>query len=520
MTKKGFMRIKNSLKNISIGILSQIIFVVLGLFSRKIFISSLGIKYLGVNGLLINVLSMLGLIESGIGVSIVYNLYKPLATNNKREVIALVQLYKKLYKILAIIVLMLSFSIFPIILKITSSERITNISIVYYIFVTKNIISYLNAHKWSLIIADQKGYILKRLNLIFKIMAEISKIMILFLIKDYILYLIVEVAVLIFQNIYNGRIVSERYPYIRSKRKYSVENDIKLNVIKNTKALFWHNLGGFCVFGTDNLLISYFINIATVGIYSNYTMIANHLMGIIIPVLNGMDASIGNLIAVEGKEKRYEVYKIIYFINYGIYSIFVIFLFNLLEPFITWWLGREYLLDRFTFIIILVNIYLTGMRYSLGMFKAKAGIFHEDRFIPVLESLINLGSSIILVNFFGLAGIFLGTTVSTLSTVFWTVPYLVYKHVFDRPLKEYFIGYFYYGILMIVTGMVTSYLCNLTFNSITLLSLIGKGMMAITVPGAIYLIIFYKTKEFQYLLNLFINLFIKFIYRKDFKSTG
>ena len=101
------MRTKNSIINIYVGILTQIIMVALGFISRKVFIDNLGTNYLGVNGLLTSLLTMLGLVEGGIGTSIVYNLYKPLAEKDEPRIIALVQLYKKIYFVLAIIIFIL-----------------------------------------------------------------------------------------------------------------------------------------------------------------------------------------------------------------------------------------------------------------------------------------------------------------------------------------------------------------------------------------------------------------------------
>ena len=107
------MRVKNSIKNIYISVLTQIIVILLGFVSRKVFIDSLGSEYLGINGLLTNVLSMLSLVEGGIGASIVYNLYKPLAEDDRPKIIALVQLYKKIYWILAIVVFVLGMCLYP-----------------------------------------------------------------------------------------------------------------------------------------------------------------------------------------------------------------------------------------------------------------------------------------------------------------------------------------------------------------------------------------------------------------------
>ena len=503
------MRTKYSIKNIYISILTQIIITLLGFVSRKVFLDSLGTEYLGVNGLLSNVLSMLSLVEGGIGTSIVYNLYKPLAENDEPRIIALVQLYKRLYGILAIVIFGLSLTLYPFLgILIKDGSTISSINIIYFIFVFKNMISYLNAHKWSLINADQKGYILAKYNLIFSVVTTISKIIVLLITNNYILFLLIEAAIFIIQNLWNGKVVNERYSYIRTKKKYIVEKDVKNNLITNVKALFLHNIGSYCVFGTDNILISAFISVKAVGLYSNYTMIISQLSSLLTPILGGIGASVGNLIATESKEKSYEVFNVTYFVNFWIYSVCVIFLYNLLEPFIEWWLGSGLLLDKLTFLTVLINFYISGMRNSIITFKSKAGIFDNDKYIPLIESLINLGSSIILVNYFGLAGIFMGTTISTITMPLWIQAKLVYNNIFNKSVKKYFEKYVIYLIITILVGSLTTYICSLiSFNGF--ISLIVKGVICMVIPNIIYLIIFYRTKELQQILNIFINIFKK-----------
>lgn len=484
--------------------LSQIILVALGLISRKVFINSLGAEYLGINGLLTNVLSMLSLVESGIGVSIVYHLYKPLAEGNKKEIIALVQLYKRLYSALAILVLVLSLVIYPIVIRVIGDEKdLLYISIVYFIFVARNIISYLYAHKWSLIGADQKGYVLDGIKIGFNVVTLIARIIILKLTQSYIIYLMAEIILLVIQNIYNGRIVDKRYPYIKTKEKYKIANEVRKNIIKNVKALFLHNIGGYIVNGTDNLLIGGLISVKVVGLYANYTLIINQLAMLLSPILGGINASVGNLIALEKKEKKYSIFKVTYLVNFWMYSVMVIFLFNLLEPFINWWIGEGYLLDRKTYYIVLFNFYMMGMRISISTFKHKAGIFAEDRYVPLIEAALNLGASLLFVQWIGLAGVFLGTTLSTLATVFWNVPRLVYKHVFNEPVRHYFITYFFYAGLTLVVLFLTTFVCTRVGEGKGLMTLVLKGIVCISLPNLIYITIFFKTDEFKYLYNVF-----------------
>lgn len=508
------MRTINSIKNIYITILTQVIITLLGFISRKVFLDSLGTEYLGVNGLLTNVLSMLSLVEGGIGASITYNFYKPLAENNEKKVIALVQLYKKLYGILAIAIFLLSLTLYPFLgYLMKDSSEVPWIGVIYFIFVIKNMISYLNAHKWSLINADQKGYVLAKYNLIFNVVTTVTKIIILLLTSNYILYLVIEVVIFIIQNIWNGKVVNDRYLYLKRKEKYKVDDVTKHNLITNVKALFLHNIGTYCVFGTDNLLISAFISLKAVALYSNYTMIIDQLASLLTPVLNGVGASVGHLLATEGKEKTYDIFKVIYLVNFWIYSFAVIFLFNLLEPFINWWLGDGLLLDKLTFIIVIINFYIKGMRSSINTFKSKAGIFVADKYVPLIEAGLNLGSSLILVKYFGLAGIFMGTTISSLCIPVWTQSKIVYNQIFHKSVLEYFKSYIFFIVLTILVGTGVTTLCTILVPWNGFFALVLKGLICVIVTNLIYLIIFFKTKEFQYLWQVFQPMVDKVKYR-------
>ena len=75
-------RKKNSIKNVIGSMFSNIITIIIGLVAQAIFIKILGSEYLGLNGLFSNIITMLGIVELGIGNAIIYNLYKPIAENN------------------------------------------------------------------------------------------------------------------------------------------------------------------------------------------------------------------------------------------------------------------------------------------------------------------------------------------------------------------------------------------------------------------------------------------------------
>lgn len=508
------MRSKYAIKNIAMSIFSQIIIILLGFASRKVFIDSLGVEYLGINGVLTNVLSAMVLIESGIGISIVYNLYKPIADDDKEKICALVHLYKKAYRVLALIMLGISCILYPFLGYIMKTDApIKGIFTVYFIFVGKNMISYLNAYKWALINADQKGYVLAGTNLVFQIITLVGKIAIVILTKNYILYLIMDLIVFAFQNIINTIVVRRRYPYIKYRTAYNIDVETTENIKENVKAIFFHNIGGYLVTSTDNILISACIGVKTVGLYSNYTMVIAQLGSLMGPIIGGIGASVGNLIATEDNEKTYSIFKISFMVSFWVYSFSTIFLFVLLEPFISWLFGPKYLISKSVFMVVLFNFYLGGIRGIIGTFKSKAGLFVQDKYVSVVEGIINLGASLLLIKYFGLIGVFIGTTISTLTTVFWSQPRVVYKYLFKQSLSSYFIKHIYYLIIMLFTGVLTNICCNFVTNGYSFISLCIRGVICVGVVNSVYMIIFRNTDELKYLLTT-----IKSLIPNKFKS--
>lgn len=502
------MRTINSMKNIAVSIFLQIIIILLGFMSRKVFLDSLGTEYLGVNGVLTNIIAILSLVEAGISGSLTYNLYKPLADNNRDKIIALVQLYKKVYKVLALIIFGVSLMIYPFLDNLLKgSEQVTFVKLAFFIFVIKNIVYYFYEHKVAIIVADQKEYVLTRIYMMFHVITTIGKMIILILTRDFILFLVIELFTNTLHCLINNQVVKKRYPYLFTKEQYQLEIQEKSGLITQVKALFLHKVGTYFIYGTDNILISYFLGVTTVGLYANYLMIIGQVGALFTPILSGMTASVANVITVEGKDKQYSVFNMVYLINFWLYSIGIIFLFNLLEPFINWWLGAGYVLDRFTFIILLVNFYLTGMRASITTFKEGGGIFVLDKFTPMIEAGLNVGVSVVLVHYLGLAGIFIGTTISLLA-VFWYAPRLVYKNIFAKNVSTYFVKYGLYGALALGTCAITTFVVDALFTGNSFFLLIAKGLVCLIVPNLLYLTIFYKRPEFQYLKGIIGNVFL------------
>ncbi len=499
------MRTDNSKKNLISGISLVLLTTLLGFFTRKVFVDSIGIEYLGLNGLLTNILSVVALLEGGFGASIVYNLYKPLAEDDRPRIIALVQLYRRVYRFIALGVLAMGIAIYPFLgVFIKGGEGLEYVSVVFFIFLFNSLLPYFSAYKWSLINADQKQYRLTAINAVYQTGISVAKLAILYWTHNYILYLVVE---LLFGLGLNAAVVwkaNRLYPYIVTKTRYSVDPATRKSITRNSKALFLHSLGGYFAHSTDNIIISSMVSISMVGLYSNYTLISGYVNTLAAQVLNSFSESVGNLVATESAEKVYAVFKTIFLVNFIVISIPVIVLANLISPFISWWLGGEYLLDGVTMAVILANLFIFGMRSSALTFKVKSGIFTQDRFSPLIQGVINLALSLVFVRWWGITGVLVATTVSVLAVGFWQYPRLVYKHTFGKPLRLYFAKYAQYTALALVGWGVSWWLCTLVPGN-GIWSLVGRGMLSTAIPAAIYWLCLRRTGEMRTLWGSYLK---------------
>ena len=494
-------RTRNSLKNIKYAVIGQAVALFISFIARMVFVKTLGSEYLGINGLFTNILSILSFAELGVGAAIVYSLYKPLAEKNVPKVKALMKLYKWAYITIGSIIALIGMTITPFLsLIIKDMPDIPHIDLIYLMFVANSAISYFFIYKRSLIIADQKRYIATFYRYGFFVVLNIFQIIVLLVTKNYIIFLILQILFTIVENLAISRKADSIYPFIREKTTEPLDAETKHTIGKNIRAMMGHKFGGIVVNGTDSLLISKLFGVIAVGLYSNYLLILSALNTIIAMAFQAVTASIGNLGATETEEKSLNIFKCLDLIGFWIYGLVSICLLNLLNPFIEIWIGEQYLFPSYIVLIIIINFYLTGMR-SVLTFRDALGLFWHDRYKPFFESVIKIIVSILLARELGIAGVFIGTIISTLTTCFWIEPYILFKYGLKSSIVPYLKRYFINSLILLLTGLVIWLLLSF-INSDNILGFIYKTLVCLIVPNIIFLLFFWKTSELKYLLGV------------------
>ncbi len=471
---------------------------------RRVFVDTLSVEYLGLNGLFANIVSLLSLAELGVGGAIIFSLYLPLAENNWGKVQAIMHLFKKVYIFVGLTIFLLGAAVVPLLPHLIKNNPVarTDLFLFYLLFLANTASSYFFSYKRGLIIADQKKYIDVINTLVFKVLLSIMQIVFLLISRSFYFFLIIQLVFTILENISISFVVNRKYPQVyKTAYDTSLEKEQLETIKKNTFGLFLHRVGGAIVDGTDNLLMSKLVGIAQVGLYSNYYMVRRAIQVLLDFIYQAIIPTLGNYNVTATLQQKRSTFNNFNYLVAMISSICSITLFNAYNTFINLWLGSEYLLSPTIVMVIVINFYLFGMRQSVSMFRASMGIYWADRYKPLVESFVNLVASIILGKQYGILGILLGTTISTVFVCIWVEPYYLYKIAYEGKVREYFISFFKYTIFTFVAGFLTYKACALlpgeSFVTLVLQVVISLGVGCIS-----FMLVFIKSTEQWYWINL------------------
>jgi len=499
------MRTKNSIKNIFVSMVLGFVAIIISFITQKVFIETLGLEYLGINGLFTSIILMLAVAELGLGSAIVYHLYKPLEDKNEPRVKSLMNFYKKGYRFIALIVLLFGLILVPFLPQLVGDNQIDkNIYLIYSLFLGNAVVSYLLSYKRSILYADQKNYVINIVRIGSIITMNIFQILILIYTQNYYLFLITLVSMTLIENIILNSLVNKRYTYLNNRLGTEpLDKETRTDIFKKVKGLLYHKSGEFLVIGSDNVIISIFLGITTVGLYSNYLLIIMAIRSMFSQLSTAIISSIGNLLLTNDPAKHYGVFKKLFFANFWMSTVIAIGFLVSADSFVSVWFGDQLVLSLGVVLALSINLYLLLVRSIFSSFKTAAGIFYEDRYVPIIEAAVNIVFSIILLQFFGLAGVFMATIMSSLVLHMYSYPKFVYTNLFKRSYGQYFQEFLSYLTLAVGIGIVTFFATRSIVLDDALLQLASNVAVSFAIPNTILYVLYRNSSEFAYFKQLF-----------------
>ena len=500
-------RTKNASRNIFFGVILKAYQILVPFLMRTAMIYLMGVQYLGLNSLFTSVLQVLNLAELGVGSAMVYSMYKPIAEDDHATICALMKLYRTYYRVIGLIIAVVGVGLTPFITKLISGDVPAgiNIYILYLLNLGATVLSYwLFAYKNSIFQANQRTDVVSKIALATNTVQYGLQIFVLWVFHNYYYYVIVMLATQAMTNIVTAIWADRIYP------DYKPQGDVGKDKIREINRriadLFTSKIGGVIYDSADTIVISAFLGLTALAVYQNYFYILSAITGFIGVIFSACTAGIGNSIIVETKDKNFNDLKKFTFIICWISGFCSCCLLCLYQPFMEMWVGKDLMLAFSAVICFVAYFFIRQLNALFNLYKDASGMWHEDKFRPLVAALTNLVLNLILVQFIGIYGILVSTVAAIL---FVGMPWLIhnlFSIIFEKknllPFLKMLAGY---CMVVFASCLVSYFIC--TFINVGLLAtFLIRGVVCCIAPNVIYFVIYRGTEEYQGTLVLANNM--------------
>lgn len=504
MKKKS--RISNSIRNSLIALGGQLTIMISQFVIQTVFVKTLGANYIGANGLFSNLLSFLSFADLGVGTAITYSLYKPLAQKNEEEISAVMNLFRRLYTIIGLIILTAGLILAVFIPNlINKNSTIPNVQGMFILYLLNSVISYFFTYKRTLLIADQQSYVDSVNRMVFTFIQTVVQIVFLITTQEYITYLIIQITFTFLSNLSISMQADKRYTFLSRYRTVKTGPTVIRKLKKNAAGAVFSNIGSIAAYGTDNILVSKFLGLHAVGIYSSYMLVFNAVQNIVNQVSYAIVASIADLAnsSSQGREEKV-FYEYMYLISFVAFSLSTS-IYMVIQGFVTIWLGSEYHLAQTTVFLIVLNWNINLLRRTLIGFMQVHGLYWETRWKSILESTVNLFVGLFLLNYFhlGISSVVIGTLSANIFINMWWEPLITLKNGVKTQYLKYYVKYFKYLAFCFVSLTVVYQFHHIgLFQFHSILGFLIVGVISFICSSVSFVILTFRTDEFKYYLQI------------------
>ena len=496
-------RTRKTLVNTFFSISSQLLAIILSFVLRTAFIRILGDQYTGVASVFTTILTMLSLSELGFATAVATALYRPLKEKDQALIQQLMDFYKKAYRLVAGFIFVVGILLVPFLRYLVKDipDIKEDITVIYLFYIVKTAASYLMIYKTTLLRADQKLYVVKKVEMVCQVVRYIVEIAALYIFREYMTYLVIEVAATILQNYTVTKRAEKEYPSAFQKPKEKLPREKVISLLKDVKGLSMYKLSGTIGNSIDTMLISGFINTSTVTLVGNYTHIKNHIQKVLMQFFSAVIPSVGNLAAERDDQKQQVVFNRLFYISFLLVNFCSASMFVLFQPFIRVWMGQKYVMGIDIAFIISFDFFLYILLQAIASFRTANGLFVKGQYRPLITAVVNVILSVILIQHYGVFGTIVATVIARLLTQ-WYDPYLLYKHIFHTPFKKFYLKYWTYIGLFLSGAFLSSWLYQALATSHAYVNLLIGAAVCVVVPNVWVMLFTCKTKEFAYVKGM------------------
>ena len=488
---------KIGILNIIVSIFFKIILLFGSILVRRFLIQNIGNDANGLSSLYLSIVGFLTVTELGIGEAITFCMYKPIVENDKNKVAALYGLFKKIYLIIGGIILLAGLAVMPFLPNLAKdySNIDANIFLTFVLTLMSVVITYAYSAKLSLINAYKYNYISTSITSLGTLVEHILKIAIIIITKSFEAYLICRIIAVLIQWIAANYFCKKKFGDIIAVKNAEIDKESKVQIINNIKAMFMHKIGNVLVNTADSVIISAFVGVVALGIYSNYTTIMLSMTGVLTLFFYPLTSVVGHAFVNESKENMRKSFNVFYGINYVLGTVFCLGYYAIIDNVVSICFGDNLQVDRSIAFVITLNYFIQFMRTSTLMFRSSTGTFYNDRYKPLVEGLVNVILSILLVKYIGITGVIIATIATNLFICDIVEPHVVYKYALNTKATAFYItNYSYICVFILCLLIVQKFMVSRTslFSEFFI-----NGSIAVAVAMIPLLVLWLTNKDFR-----------------------
>jgi len=470
----NYERTKKGILNSIVAVVVQVLSLLVGFFSRKIFLDYLGTEILGLNTTACSILNFLNLAEMGIENAIAFTLYKPLYEKDLVSIGEIIAIQGWFYRRVALIIIVGSLALMPFFPLIFTKMQLPMwyAYASYLVLLFSALLGYFVNYKQIILTADQKDYkfqISYRLTMILKVVFQMLSVK--FLDHPYVWWLVWEAVFAIAASVNLNSTVYRNYPFL--KRSFKVDSQLVRrypDILTKIKQMFIHRMGFFVTTQALPILIYSFTTLSMVAIYGNYMVIVNSLSAVIVALFINLIAGVGNLRMENDKELMMKVFRELYTVRFALIVFCSIGLWFLSNPFITLWIGPDYLLEIKTLSIIIAIFFVSSISTGIDNFLYSFGMF-QDIWVPIVRCFVFIILAFIIGKQYGLNGVLFASLIDILWVGFVWKPYFLFSSGLKIPFRNYLILFLKLFILSVVaTSIVYLTIRMVKFGDVTSLN--------------------------------------------------
>lgn len=492
-------RIEHAKRNIAGGLVYQVVLMAFMFITRTAIVYALGSLYLGLNSLYASVLHVLSLAELGFGSAVTFSMYEPMARGDEETICALLNLYRRIYRLIGVAVSVLGLAVTPFLPFMIKGEvpADINIYVLYLVNLANVSCSYLLfGYREALLVADQRSDISSLIGTVITVSRNLFQIVLLLWMKNYYLYCILIPVFTVIRNLAVYAATNRLYPEYVCRG--TLDRTVKKDIMKRVTGLLFYKISDVCRNSFDSIIISSFLGLTVLAKYNNYFYLINAVTYFLGSVTTAITAGVGNSMVSEGVQKNYRDFKKFNFIYLWITGWVTVCYFCMYQPFMRLWMGEDFLFNDGIMMIFCVYFYTWRMGDLCYTYRQAAGLWWQDRVRPVAEAAVNLLLNVVLVRFFGVAGVLFATI---LCLVFINAGWgarILYKYYFkEQSCIKYLKSLFQFGLLTFLGCLICYGILTWLVPSDLIFQWVCRIFLCLLLPPFLFWLLLHRRKEYR-----------------------